>query len=147
MDCGVRRTHRGGATVGVGSTILSHIDAEQTQPFSVEWDTVIANIQQADVYPEVHRGIVSRQPMARWNLRSLTKVDWLLFGASTILVLFGLIALASVTIAKSPPEWGTFTRQLTFLALGVVLYVIAVLVDYRTLRGWSTAAYVTAAIL
>ena len=85
--------------------------------------------------------------MARWNLRSLTKVDWLLFGASTILVLFGLIALASVTIAKSPPEWGTFTRQLTFLALGVVLYVIAVLVDYRTLRGWSTAAYVTAAIL
>ncbi|MEK7640091.1 MAG: hypothetical protein AAB424_03080 [Patescibacteria group bacterium] len=51
---------RGGATVGVGSTILSHIDAEQTQPFSVEWDTVIANIQQADVYPEVHRGIVSR---------------------------------------------------------------------------------------
>lgn len=51
---------RGGATVGVGSTILSHIDAEQSLPFSVEWDTVIANVQQADVYPEVHRGIVSR---------------------------------------------------------------------------------------
>lgn len=51
---------RGGATVGVGSTILSHIDAEQSLPFSVEWDTVIANVQQADVYPEVHRGIVAR---------------------------------------------------------------------------------------
>ena len=51
---------RSGATVGVGSTILSHIDAEQSLPFSVEWDTVITNVQQADVYPEVHRGIVVR---------------------------------------------------------------------------------------
>lgn len=49
---------RGGATVGVGSTILSRIEAEQSLPFSVEWDTVIADIQQADVYPEVHRGLV-----------------------------------------------------------------------------------------
>ncbi|MDP2789509.1 MAG: hypothetical protein Q8O51_00040 [bacterium] len=51
---------RGGATVGVGSTILSHINAEQSLPFSVEWDTVIANVQQADVYPEVHRDIIAR---------------------------------------------------------------------------------------
>lgn len=51
---------RGGATVGVGSTILSKLVAEQSLPFSVEWDTVIANIEQADVYPEVHRGIVVR---------------------------------------------------------------------------------------
>lgn len=85
--------------------------------------------------------------MARWNLRPLAQVDWLLFGASSILVIFGLVALASVTIAKSPPDWATFTRQLTFLSLGIVLYVIAVLVDYRTLRGWSTAAYVAAAAL
>lgn len=85
--------------------------------------------------------------MARWHLRSLAQVDWLLFGASSILVIVGLVALASVTIAKSPPEWATFTRQLTFLALGIILYVIAVVVDYRTLRGWSTAAYVAAAVL
>jgi hypothetical protein len=51
---------RGGATVGVGSTILSRIAAEQSLPFSVEWDTVITNVEQADVYPEVHRGIVAR---------------------------------------------------------------------------------------
>jgi hypothetical protein len=51
---------RDGATVGVGSTILSHISAEQSLPFSVEWGTVIANVQQADVYPEVHRGLVVR---------------------------------------------------------------------------------------
>lgn len=85
--------------------------------------------------------------MARWNVRPLAQVDWLLFGASSILVIVGLVALASVTIAKSPPEWATFSRQLMFLALGVVLYVVAVLVDYRTLRGWSTAAYVAAAVL
>lgn len=51
---------RSGATVGVGSTILSTLAAEQSLPFSVEWDTVIANIEKADVYPEVHRGIVVR---------------------------------------------------------------------------------------
>jgi hypothetical protein len=51
---------RNGATVGVGSTILSHIDAEQSLPFSVEWDTVIADVQQAEVYPEVHRGLIAR---------------------------------------------------------------------------------------
>jgi len=51
---------RNGATVGVGSTILSHIDAEQSLPFSVEWDTVISDVQRTEVYPEVHRGIVVR---------------------------------------------------------------------------------------
>lgn len=49
-----------GATVGVGSTIISRINAEQSLPFSVEWDTVIAGVQQADVYPEVHRGLIAR---------------------------------------------------------------------------------------
>lgn len=51
---------RNGATVGVGSTIITRIAAEQTLPFSVEWDTVIADVQKADVYPEVHRGILAR---------------------------------------------------------------------------------------
>lgn len=51
---------RGDATVGVGSTIISHLGAEQSLPFSVEWDTVIADVQKAEVYPEVHRGLIAR---------------------------------------------------------------------------------------
>lgn len=50
---------RGNATVGVGSTIISRIEAESSVPFSVEWNTVIPNVEKADVIPEVHRGLVA----------------------------------------------------------------------------------------
>lgn len=85
--------------------------------------------------------------MARPSLAVLRHLDWLLLVATAILLIFGLVALASVTVAKTPPDWSTFTRQLTFAGLGVALFVLTILVDYRTLRGFSTLAYVAAAAL
>jgi len=85
--------------------------------------------------------------MARPSFAVLRHVDWLLLVATAILLIFGLVALASVTVAKSPPDWSTFMRQLTFAGLGILLFVFTVLVDYRTLRGFSTLAYVAAAAL
>ncbi len=85
--------------------------------------------------------------MAKLSLRPLAHLDWLLLGASIVLVLFGVIALASVTIAKSPPDWKTFTHQVVFLCIGIVFFIIATVVDYRVLRGYSTLAYVAAGAL
>lgn len=85
--------------------------------------------------------------MAWLSLRVFRQADWVLLVATIILVLFGLVALASVTVAKTPPDWNTFSRQLMFAGLGVILYVLAVAIDYRTLRGFSTLAYVVAAVL
>ncbi len=85
--------------------------------------------------------------MARLHVRALSHVDWVLLGASTILVIVGLVALASVTVAKSPPDWNTFLRQLVFLGIGSTLSLIATLIDYRTVRGFSSIAYITAAAL
>lgn len=85
--------------------------------------------------------------MARWNIRVLTHVDWALLGASTVLVIVGLVALASVTIAKTPPDWGTFLRQVSFLGIGALLSLVASLIDYRMVRGFSGIAYLIAVAL
>ncbi len=85
--------------------------------------------------------------MARPSLRILAHLDWPLAVASGVLILFGLVALASVTVAKSPPDWSTFTQQGMFVGVGLVLFIGAVLVDYRTIRGLSTVAYIFAVLL
>ncbi|MEK7632083.1 MAG: rod shape-determining protein RodA [Patescibacteria group bacterium] len=85
--------------------------------------------------------------MAWSSLRAFRQADWVLLVATAILLIFGLVVLASVTVAKSPPDWHTFSRQLIFAAIGMGVYVLAVVVDYRTLRGFSTLAYVAAALL
>lgn len=85
--------------------------------------------------------------MARVSLRAFRQADWLQVVATTILLFFGLVALASVTVAKSQPDWSTFNRQLLFAGLGIAAYLLAVVVDYRTLRGFSTLSYVIAAVL
>ncbi|MFA6587523.1 MAG: rod shape-determining protein RodA [Patescibacteria group bacterium] len=85
--------------------------------------------------------------MAKINLQGLRQIDWLLLLATSLLVFFGLVALASVTIAKSPPEWEPFFRQSIFLILGLLLSGLAILVDYRILRGYSMHAYVFSIIL
>ncbi len=81
------------------------------------------------------------------SLRAFRQADWILLVATGILLLFGLVALASVTVAKATPDWNTFSRQLMFAGLGIGIYMVAVAVDYRTLRGFSTLAYVAAALL
>lgn len=81
------------------------------------------------------------------SFRVFRQADWVLLVATTILLIFGLVALASVTVAKTPPDWHTFSRQLMFAGLGILVYLLAVAVDYRTLRGFSTLAYLLAAIL
>ncbi len=85
--------------------------------------------------------------MARWNVRALAHADWMLLGASAVLVIVGLVALASVTIAKTPPDWNTFLRQVLFLGIGVSAALLATLLDYRVIRGFSGIAYVIAVAL
>ncbi|RJO59410.1 rod shape-determining protein RodA [Candidatus Parcubacteria bacterium] len=79
--------------------------------------------------------------------QTFRRIDWLLLVATILLIFIGLIALASVTVAKAPPEWKTFLHQLAYLGLGLILALGAITVDYRVLRGYSTHAYILAVLL
>ncbi len=48
-----------GVTLGVRSAIISTIAPQKTMPFSVEWDTVIPNVQSVEAYPELSPAITS----------------------------------------------------------------------------------------
>lgn len=72
--------------------------------------------------------------------RNLKKFDWILFGAVIILLSVGISLIYSVALSKidninaAPsglPEMVNFQKQLVFLALGLVLFIIFSVIDYR----------------
>lgn len=85
--------------------------------------------------------------MARTYFRFFAHLDWQLAASTVLLLIFGFVALASVTVAKSPPDWQTFIHQLLYLGIGGALFIFAVLIDYRILRAYSTLVYAFAAVL
>ncbi|PIS41059.1 MAG: rod shape-determining protein RodA [Candidatus Kerfeldbacteria bacterium CG08_land_8_20_14_0_20_43_14] len=85
--------------------------------------------------------------MARLSFRAFRQIDWLLLSATILLLLFGLVTLASVTVAKSPPEWSVFFRQLIFFGIGAFISFFVIFFDYRVLRGYSSYIYLLALVL
>lgn len=58
--------------------------------------------------------------------------DWVLFATMVVLAVFGLVMIYSATRAS-----GTFSmeRQMIFVAAGIVLYMVASMIDYREYRA------------
>ncbi|HYS04111.1 MAG TPA: rod shape-determining protein RodA [Candidatus Dormibacteraeota bacterium] len=75
--------------------------------------------------------------MPAW--RSLSNFDWILFLAILAACSIGLVVIYSATTGT--PSAGAFHRQLIWLLLGIVLMLLAVLIDYHTLAEFASAFY------
>lgn len=71
----------------------------------------------------------------------LKKIDWLLFIPALLLILFGLATLYGGTLNVENPDWTFFTKQLTFVGIGLVILILSSLVDYRSWRTYGLVLY------
>ncbi|MDR7418676.1 MAG: rod shape-determining protein RodA [Armatimonadota bacterium] len=78
----------------------------------------------------------------RWT----REIDWMLLGATALLVAFGFIALVSAVHGASDASAFLRTRVL-HLGVGVIALVVATLIDYRRLAGAAQVIYVGALLL
>ncbi len=78
--------------------------------------------------------------MSEKNWRS--NIDWLSFGAACALAFLGLLTMSSFT--EGDPF---FLRQTAWIILGVLVFFIASIIDWRVLRRTGVAAWLYAATL
>jgi rod shape determining protein RodA len=77
--------------------------------------------------------------------RYLNNFDWILFLAILAVCSVGLVVIYSATTGT--PSAGAFHRQMIWLLLGMVLMLLAVLIDYHTLAAFSPVFYGLSAAL
>lgn len=65
----------------------------------------------------------------------LKRLDWRLVLPAVLLVCFGLVALYSISLAKS--DFGNFGKQIIFFAAGFLVMIAVSFFDYRLLRNNS----------
>lgn len=70
-------------------------------------------------------------------IQALKKLDWILIGAIVLLVIIGLLSIASASQARTG-AFTNFKKQLIFSAIGLTLLMVFSFVDYRFLRNYST---------
>src|SRR3989344_2654615 len=69
------------------------------------------------------------------------RFDWVLFGAVGLLLCFGLAALYSIAMSGGQPDFLNFKKQILFGAIGMVVAVLALAIDYRRWRDYSFILY------
>ncbi len=69
-------------------------------------------------------------------LQALKKLDWVLIGAIVLLVIIGLLSIASASQARTG-AFVNFKKQLIFSAIGLILLITFSFIDYRFLRNYS----------
>ncbi|MDO8743386.1 MAG: rod shape-determining protein RodA [Candidatus Azambacteria bacterium] len=74
-------------------------------------------------------------------LQVLKKMDWILIGAIILLVIIGLLSIASASQARTG-AFTNFKKQLFFAAMGFILLGVFSFIDYRFLRNYSTVVLV-----
>ncbi|MEK7087298.1 MAG: rod shape-determining protein RodA [Patescibacteria group bacterium] len=67
---------------------------------------------------------------------SIKKLDWILIGAIVLLIIIGLLSIASTSVARTG-AFLIFKKQLTFAVIGLVLLFLFGSIDYRFLRNYS----------
>jgi len=68
-------------------------------------------------------------------------------GAVFLLLILSLVALYSISLNKTVPDFSNFNKQLIFIGIGLVAFFAASLVDYKWLKFYSWALYGLAAVL
>jgi rod shape determining protein RodA len=80
-------------------------------------------------------------------LRKLLGMNWLLFANAVALAIFGVIAVYSATYMRDDPLTSEFWRkQANWVAVGVVVFVVVSLVDYRWIKWGALPTYFAAIV-
>lgn len=69
----------------------------------------------------------------------LDKFDWFIFLPMLLLVAFGLAAIYSVSLGQNTNELVNFNKQLIFIAIGLIIFFIVTLINYR---GWQKIGWI-----
>jgi len=98
--------------------------------------------------------------MPRAATYDLSRYDWILLGATVLLVVFGLSALYSTSLAGAvttaqlagaaqtvQPDFGNFWKQFWFAIVGVLLALVLPALDYRTFMRLAKFLFVLAVAL
>lgn len=68
-------------------------------------------------------------------------------GAVLMLLVLSLVALYSISLNKSTPDFLNFRKQIVFIAIGLAVFFAASVIDYKWLRPYSWVLYGLAAAL
>ncbi len=69
------------------------------------------------------------------------RFDWVLLGATLLLVAIGVATLFSITLNVEQPHIEKFYRQLLSFGIGLVVLVIAASIDFRKVRSYAWVLY------
>src|SRR5690554_2162457 len=70
--------------------------------------------------------------------RRRNRPDWILLVTMTLLAIFGLVMIYSATRSDGSVS---MERQMIFVAIGVVIYLVASMIDYREYRALTPYVY------
>ena len=71
--------------------------------------------------------------------RYFGNLDWILLGSVLLVCAIGSVVIYSATVGT--PAAGAFQRQLAWLALGLVMLLVVLAIDYHTLSEFSYVVY------
>ncbi|MCX6813718.1 MAG: rod shape-determining protein RodA [Candidatus Azambacteria bacterium] len=74
-------------------------------------------------------------------IQVLKKLDWVLIGAIFLLIIIGLLSIASASQARTG-VFINFKKQLVFVAIGLGFLLVFSFLDYRFLRNYSAVVLV-----
>jgi len=74
-------------------------------------------------------------------LQVLKKLDWVLIGAVLLLIIIGLLSIASASQARTG-AFTNFKKQLFFAVIGLILLGTFCFIDYRFLRNYSAVVLI-----
>jgi len=77
----------------------------------------------------------------------LASFDWVLLGATVLLICFGLAALYSITISFENPDFTNFNKQIIFAVIGLAILFLLSFIDYRYWRDFSYVIYGAVALI
>jgi rod shape determining protein RodA len=74
-------------------------------------------------------------------LRTLLKIDWLIFASAFLLVSLSLLMIFSTSVSQTGTDWSFLIRQSSYAVFGLILFFFFSLLDYRVLVRFSWIAY------
>ena len=74
-------------------------------------------------------------------LKKILKLDWILLSATLLLLIFGLLAIYSLSRGGAIGEFSFYQKQLSFIILGVIVFFLVALSDYDLWKLYARPLY------
>lgn len=77
----------------------------------------------------------------------LKRFDWVLITSVFLLLILSLVALYSISLSKTNPDFLNFKKQLIFIFIGLAAFFAMSIIDYKWLKFYSFPIYGLALVL